>query len=88
MFPGWFWKKGRNHTMVNLGGVVRQLQLERQRAQNEVRRFDAALAALGALTSGKASAQKRRTMSASARKRIAAAQRKRWKLWKAEKKAA
>lgn len=75
--------------MMNLLGVVRQLKLERQKAQDEVKRFDAALAALGTLTSGKAPAHKKRhTMSASARKRIAAAQRKRWKLWKAEKKAA
>jgi hypothetical protein len=73
---------------MNLDGVVRQLKLERQKAQNEMKRFDAALDALGTLASGKAPAQKRRAMSASARKRIAAAQRKRWKLWKAEKKAA
>lgn len=75
--------------MVNLEGVVRQLKAERQKAQDEVKRFDAALAVLGTLTPGKAPAhKKRRTMSASARKRIAAAQRKRWKLWKTEHQAA
>jgi len=74
--------------MANLEGVVRQLKAERQKAQNEVKRFDAALAALGTLTSAKAPAHKRRPMSVAARKRIAAAQRKRWKLWKAEHKAA
>jgi len=74
--------------MVNLGGVVKQLKLARQRAQNEVKRFDAALSVLGTLTSEKAPAHKRRPMSVAARKRIAAAQRKRWKLWKSEKKAA
>ena len=73
---------------MNLDGVVRQLRAERQKAQNEVERLDAALAALGTLTSEKAPAHRHPTMSASARKRIAAAQRKRWKLWKAAKKAA
>jgi len=73
---------------MNLTGVVRQLKLARQRAQNEVNRFDAALAALGTLTSTRTPAHKRRTMSVAARRRIAAAQRKRWKLWKTEHKAA
>jgi hypothetical protein len=74
--------------MVNLEKVVRQMKAERQKAQNEVNRLDAALAVLGTLTAGKAPAHKPRTMSVAARRRIAAAQRKRWKLWKTEHKAA
>jgi hypothetical protein len=73
---------------MNLIGVIRQLQSERKRAQNEVKRFDAALAALGTLNSKAPAHKKGHTMSASARKRIAAAQRKRWKAWKAKRKAA
>ena len=60
--------------MANMSGVVLQLKGERERAQNEVQRIDAALAALGSVSSNGAS----RTMSAAARKRISLAQKKRW----------
>jgi hypothetical protein len=46
----------------------------RDRAQKEVQRIDAALAALGAVSSKGAS----RTMCAAARRRISLAQKKRW----------
>ena len=77
-------------TMLNLTGVVRQLKKERERAQRQVERFDVALKVLGGLGSlngrfrgVRMVAQKRRTMSPAARKRIAAAQRTRWAKWKA-----
>jgi len=57
--------------MGKLSGVVGHLKKELERAQQEVQRFTAALAAL-------ASSGGHRTLSASARKRISLAQKKRW----------
>src|SRR6266478_6441852 len=75
-------------TMSNLANVVQQLQKEREQAQRTVEQLDEALKALGSLEGlrgkvgrvGRAQTlgKKRRTMSAAARKRIAAAQRARW----------
>jgi hypothetical protein len=59
--------------MENLSGVVGHLKKELARAQQEVQRFTAALAALGSTSSNG-----RRILSASARKRISLAQKKRW----------
>jgi hypothetical protein len=59
--------------MGNLSGVVRHLKNELERAQSEVRRFGAALAALGSSNSNG-----RRTLSAAARKKISLAQKARW----------
>src|SRR4051812_4311665 len=83
-------------SMSNLGNVVGQLRQERDQAQKRVEQLDAALEALSgvgslyATTKTKARAQvsgaKRRTVSAVARKRMAAAQRARWAKWKAQKK--
>jgi hypothetical protein len=56
-----------------LSGVVGHLKKELERAQQEVQRFTAALAALGS-----SSSHLHRTLSASARKRISLAQKKRW----------
>ena len=69
--------------MNNLGSVVRQLQQERDRAQKQVERLDAALAALN-FSHGK-QRRGRRRLSAAARARIAAAQRARWAKFKAAK---
>jgi hypothetical protein len=62
--------------MGNLSGVVLHLKKELERAQKEVRRFGAALAALGISTSN--GRPKRRTLSAAARKKISLAQKARW----------
>jgi hypothetical protein len=59
--------------MGNLSGVVGHLKKELARAQQEVQRFTAALSALGS-----SSSNGHRTLSASARKRISLAQKKRW----------
>ena len=59
--------------MGNLSGVVGYLKKELERAQQEVQRFTAVLAALGSSNSSG-----HRTMSAEARKRISLAQKKRW----------
>jgi len=76
--------------MLNLTTVLGQLKKERERARREVEGLDTALKVLGRLVSPNRSstgvptvAKKRRTMSAAARKRIAAAQRARWAKWKA-----
>jgi len=62
--------------MVNLAGVVQQLQRERDQAARTVDRLDAALAALnGAYGKG---TRTRSRMSAAGRARIAAAQRAQW----------
>lgn len=63
--------------------LVGQLQKERMRLEDELRRVTAALTAFGKVymqgSEGRRGAsRKRRTMSAAARKRIAAAQRARW----------
>jgi hypothetical protein len=60
--------------MGTLSAVVQQLKRERERAQKEVQRLDAALAALGGVSSNGAS----RTMSAAGRRRISLAQKARW----------
>lgn len=81
--------------MSNLVKVVLWLRKERDQAQKTVEQLDEALKALtgvsrvrGSATkrSGARSSGKRRTMSAAARKRIAAAQRARWAKWKAARK--
>ena len=76
--------------MLTLTTAVRQLKQERARTQKEVEKLDAAIRVLSGLTGtkrglgrGRAGTGKRRTMSAAARKRIAAAQRARWAKWKA-----
>jgi hypothetical protein len=67
--------------MANLKGlefVVSQLEVERTNLLNQLRHVDAALSVLGKLDGGRTHAEPRRTLSASARKRIAAAQKARW----------
>jgi hypothetical protein len=61
-------------SMTNMSRVVQQLKRERDRAQKEVQRIDAALAALGSVSLNGAS----RTMSADGRRRISLAQKARW----------
>lgn len=69
--------------MGNLSVVVRQLRTERERAQKEVHRIDAALSALGSPGSN-GSNRGRHTMSASARRKISLAQKARWSKQKAK----
>ncbi len=75
--------------MPNLRGIVQQLKTERDRAQKEMERLNAALMALGNLGSQSGALRRVRTvkrrkpLSAAARKKIAAAQRARWAKWKA-----
>ncbi|MFY9908565.1 MAG: hypothetical protein WCF22_17560 [Candidatus Sulfotelmatobacter sp.] len=78
--------------MTNLATVVQQLRKERDQARKRVEQLDQALEALTGVggirgTSGRRrrvdAPEAGRTMSAAARKRIAAAQRARWAKWKA-----
>ena len=69
---------------MNLASVVGQLKQERARAAKELQRLDAALAALNGAKYGKRTGT--HTMSAAARARITAAQRKRWAKFRAGKK--
>jgi hypothetical protein len=69
--------------MGNMSGVVRQLKKERTRLADELHRVTAALTAFGKVyLSGSnpraAANDRKRTISAAGRKRIAAAQRARW----------
>ena len=83
--------------MSNSTNVVRQLTKERDQAQRRVEQLDEALKALTGLGGVNGTAARRgdtqvssakpRTMSAAARKRIAAAQRVRWAKWKAAQRA-
>ena len=74
--------------MSNLKGlvsVVSQLRKERTNLVNSLRHVDAALSVLGKLNNGRAEVKPTRTISASGRRRIAAAQRARWAKVRAKK---
>jgi hypothetical protein len=78
--------------MARLAAALKELQQERARAMHQVKRLDAVIVALGKLArrnGGKVgtpkAAVKRRTLSAAARRKIAAAQKARWAKWKAAK---
>jgi len=68
----------REEFMTTLTGVLRQLKNQRQRAQTEVERIDAAIAALSGSGWKRTGNSGSRRLSAAARRRIAAAQRARW----------
>ena len=78
--------------MLNLSKVVRQLRNEREQTQAKLDQLNTALKVLGEVgTAGSAAGRrrasgKRRSMSAAAKKRIAAAQRARWAKWRAAQK--
>ena len=67
--------------MTHLEGLVRivkELRVERTNLVNELKHVDAALAVLGKLDGGSSYTKPRRTLSASARKKISLAQKRRW----------
>jgi hypothetical protein len=67
--------------------VVGQLQKERSRLADELRRVTAALTAFGKVyVGGPTATRKKRTISVAGRKRIAAAQKRRWAKIRAGKK--
>ncbi len=67
--------------MANLKGlasIVSELRVERTNLANQLRHVDAALTVLGKLNGGSNHTKPGRTLSASARKRISLAQKRRW----------
>jgi hypothetical protein len=69
--------------MTNLNSVVSQLRNERTHVQGQLERLDQAISLLGNLSNGSRSTRGgTRNMSASARRRIAAAQKARWAKWR------
>jgi len=68
--------------MVHLAQVVRDLVVERKRIEIELERVTNALSALNGLGAKASPLRNRPTLSASARARIAAAQRARWAKWR------
>jgi hypothetical protein len=67
--------------MANIKGlasIVSELRGERTNLVNQLRHVDAALTVLGKLNGGTSYTRPGRTLSASARKRISIAQKKRW----------
>jgi len=71
--------------MGNLSGVVKELKKERDRVERQLSGLNAALSAFVGVYGGAGKpTRKRRKLSAKARAKIAAAQRARWKAWKAK----
>jgi len=67
--------------MANLKGlasIVSELRVVRTNLANQLRHVDAALSVLGKLNGGSSYTKPRRTLSASARKRMSLAQKARW----------
>ena len=64
--------------MANLSGIVKQLSKERDRLQQQLSGFNAALEAFAGVYRGNNGIKPRRKISAKGRARIAAAQKARW----------
>jgi hypothetical protein len=64
--------------LKGLESIVTELRAERAHLVNNLRHVDAALAVLGKLEEGKFATESRRTVSAAARRKMAAAQKARW----------
>jgi hypothetical protein len=64
--------------MPNLSSIVKQLKQERDRVEKQLPGLNAALTAFANVYGGGKPIRKRRKMSVAARKKIAAAQRRRW----------
>lgn len=76
--------------MAKVPGIVKQLKKERDKVERQLSGLNAALSAFIGAYTGKAAkpTRKRRKMSAKARAKIGAAQKARWKVWKAKQKKA
>jgi hypothetical protein len=76
--------------MARVPGIVKQLKKERDKVERQLSGLNADLCAFIGAYAGKTAAKprKRRKMSAKARAKIAAAQKARWKAWKAKQKKA
>ena len=75
--------------MAKVPGIVKQLKKERDKVERQLSGLNAALSAFIGAYAGRTTAspaRKRRKMSAKARAKIGAAQKARWKAWKAKQK--
>jgi hypothetical protein len=72
--------------MPNLSSLVKQLRKERDRVAKQLSGLNAALTAFAGVYGGVKPVRKRRKMSVAAKKKIAAAQRRRWANFKAKRK--
>ena len=73
--------------MPNLSSLVKQLRKERDRVEKQLSGLNAALTAFAGVYGGKVKPpRKRRKVSLAARKKIAAAQRRRWAKFRRERK--
>src|ERR1700747_1387937 len=64
--------------LEGLGNIVTELRAERAHLVNNLRHVDAALAVLGKLEGGRFATASRRSLSVTARRKMAAAQKARW----------
>ena len=64
--------------MGNVSSIIRKLRKEKDRVERQLSGMDAALTAFANVYAGGKPVRKRRKMSLAARKKIAAAQRRRW----------
>ena len=64
--------------LEGLGNIVTELRAERAHLVNNLRHVDAALAVLGKLEGGRFATASRRSLSATARRKMATAQKARW----------
>jgi hypothetical protein len=71
--------------MGSTSGIVKQLKKERDQVKKQLSGLNAAISAFVSVYAG-AKPKRRRKISAKARAKIAAAQRKRWAVWKAKRK--
>jgi hypothetical protein len=74
--------------MATVNNLVKQLKKERDRVEKQLAGLNAALSAFVGVYTASKPTPKRRTLSAKARARIAAAQRARWAKFRATKKRA
>ena len=73
--------------MPNVSSIMKQLKKERDRVETQLSGLNAALMAFANVYGGSKPVRKRRKMSLAGRRRIAAAQRARWKRFRAKQKA-
>jgi hypothetical protein len=72
--------------MPNVSSIMKQLQKERDRIERQLSGLNAALTAFAGVYNRAKPVRKRRKMSVAARKKVAAAQRRRWAKFKAKRK--
>jgi hypothetical protein len=72
--------------MGNVSSIITQLKRERDRAAKQLKGMDAAITAFTGVYSGAEPVRKCRKMNVAARRKIAAAQRRRWAKVRARKK--